>query len=82
MRRFGLAFITVAGLMALAAPVMGAPCDIEIAKLDVLLPLFVEPGRRQVIESLLDEAKRALMLHQADRCMKDVSKAKRALRIK
>ena len=81
-RRLALAGVVGAGLIAFAGPSVGAPCDAEIVKLDSLLPLFVDHGRRQVIESLLDEAKRALMMHQPDRCMADVRKVKRALRIK
>ncbi|HUI18738.1 MAG TPA: hypothetical protein VL244_13805 [Alphaproteobacteria bacterium] len=77
-----LAFMVVAGLMTFTGPGIAAPCDVEMLKVESRLQRVLEPERRQAIETLLDEAKRALMLHEPDRCMTDVNKAKRALRMK
>jgi hypothetical protein len=81
-RRLVLAFIIVAGLVPFARPGIAAPCDVEMLKVESWLQRVLEPERRQAIEAILDEAKRALMLHEPDRCMTDVNKAKRALRLK
>ena len=81
MRWLGLV-ILLAGCSAMPKnPGMAAPCDLAIQKIEVQLPRVLDPGRRQVIESLLAEARRALTLRQADRCMMDVKKAGHALRV-
>ena len=82
MRRLVVAFIAVLGMATIARPGIAAPCDVEMLKIELYLQRISDPGRRQAIEVLLDEAKRALMLHEPDRCMADVNKAKRALGIK
>jgi len=57
------------------------PCDVAIQKVETRLQRVLDPGRRQVVEALLEEARRALTLRQADRCQIDVKKANQALRV-
>jgi len=83
MKRSLLAAIMVAaGLVLMAAPGVAAPCDVEMLKVESRLQHVLDPGQRQAIEALLDQAKRALTLREPDRCMTDVKKAKQALRIR
>ena len=82
MRTVILAMLVGVGcsLGALANP--PAPCDLEILKAEALLQHVYDPGKRRIIEALLDEARRALTLREADRCMQDVAKAEHALRMR
>ena len=82
MRSFLAASMVAAGLVLIAAPGVAAPCDVQILKVESRLQRVLDPGLRQAIESLLDQAKRALTLREPDRCMADVNKAKHALRMK
>jgi len=83
MMRSLLAAITfAAGLVLIAAPGVAAPCDVEMLKVESRLQHVLDPGQRQVIEALLDQARRALTLREPDRCMMDVNKAKHALRMR
>ncbi|MFI4988352.1 MAG: hypothetical protein ACHQF3_13005 [Alphaproteobacteria bacterium] len=76
------AIVAAAGLILAATPGLAAPCDAEIRKVEVQLQRTSDAGKRHIIESLLDEARRALVMREADRCMKDVGKAKQALRMR
>jgi len=82
MRSFLAAGMVAAGLVLIAAPGVAAPCDVQILKVESRLQHVLDPGLRQVIESLLEQAKRALTMREPDRCMADVNKAKHALRMK
>lgn len=82
MRSFLAAGMVAAGVVLIAAPALAAPCDVEILKVESRLQHVLDPGLRQVIESLLEQAKRALTMREPDRCMMDVNKAKHALRMR
>lgn len=82
MRTVILAMLIAAG-SALGAPAsFAAPCDLEILKVEALLQHVYDPGKRRIIEALLDEARRALTMREANRCMRDVAKADQALRMR
>jgi len=82
MRSLFAAIVFAAGLVLIPTPGVAAPCDVEMLKVESRLQHVLDPGLRQVIESLLEQAKRALTLREPDRCMVDVNKAKHALRMR
>jgi hypothetical protein len=82
MRSLLAASMFAAGLVSIAVPGLAAPCDVEMQKVESRLQRDLDPGQRQVIEALLDQARRALTLREPDRCMMDVKKAKQVLRMR